>query len=131
MTNVYETPQADLDSNTEKRALTLAEIYLSFDGRINRSTYWLKYVLPVVALSIVVMIIDGLIGTNGILLLIYQVALIYPAIAVTAKRWHDRDKSGWWILINFVPLIGGIWAFIENGCLRGTEGNNRFGPEQE
>tara|TARA_R110002096_G_scaffold4501_38_gene21297 strand:- start:2432 stop:3079 length:648 start_codon:yes stop_codon:yes gene_type:complete len=49
-------------------------------------------------------------------------------LASTVKRWHDRDKSGWWIWINFVPVIGGFWALIENGFLgaspRGGEVNN-------
>ncbi|MDK1017721.1 MAG: DUF805 domain-containing protein, partial [Actinomycetota bacterium] len=44
------------------------------------------------------------------------------------KRWHDRDKSGWWMLIAFVPIIGGLWAFIETGLLQGTESDNQYGP---
>jgi uncharacterized membrane protein YhaH (DUF805 family) len=50
-------------------------------------------------------------------------------MAIYVKRWQDRDKSGWWILIGFVPIIGGIWAFVECGCLRGTMGDNRYGPD--
>jgi len=45
------------------------------------------------------------------------------------KRYHDRDKSGWWILILFIPLVGFIWFLIELGCLPGTPGPNRFGPD--
>jgi hypothetical protein len=46
-----------------------------------------------------------------------------------AKRYHDRDKSAWWILICLLPIIGGIWQLIELGCLRGTEGSNDYGPD--
>jgi uncharacterized membrane protein YhaH (DUF805 family) len=45
------------------------------------------------------------------------------------KRYHDRNKSGWWILIVFVPVIGGLWYFIECGFLRGTPGPNTYGPD--
>jgi uncharacterized membrane protein YhaH (DUF805 family) len=52
---------------------------------------------------------------------------LWPMFAVQAKRWHDRNKSGWWVLIHFIPVIGSLWTLIENGFLEGTEGNNRFG----
>lgn len=61
--------------------------------------------------------------------IIFFVVLWWSSLAVQAKRWHDRDKSGWWILINFVPLIGPIWALVENYFLSGTEGPNRFGVD--
>jgi len=55
--------------------------------------------------------------------------LMLVGLIVQIKRWHDRDKSGWWVLINLVPCIGGLWALIECGFLRGTTGENRFGPD--
>jgi uncharacterized membrane protein YhaH (DUF805 family) len=51
-----------------------------------------------------------------------MVAQVIPSILVDIKRWHDRDKSGWWMPILFVPIIGAIWLF-----LAGTPGPNRFG----
>jgi uncharacterized membrane protein YhaH (DUF805 family) len=51
------------------------------------------------------------------------------AIIVQVKRWHDRDKSGWWVLINFIPLVGPLWTLIECGFIKGTTGENRFGPD--
>jgi uncharacterized membrane protein YhaH (DUF805 family) len=57
------------------------------------------------------------------------VFLIWVGLAVQVKRWHDRNKSGWWVLVGFIPYIGGIWQIIECGCLRGTEGENRFGSD--
>jgi uncharacterized membrane protein YhaH (DUF805 family) len=45
------------------------------------------------------------------------------------KRFHDRDKSGWWLLISLVPLIGPLWLLVELGFLQGSEGANRFGPD--
>jgi len=52
---------------------------------------------------------------------------LWPTLAVQAKRWHDRDKSAWWLLINLIPVVGAFWTLIENGFLEGTPGPNRFG----
>lgn len=61
--------------------------------------------------------------------LAFALVALYPAICVSIKRWHDRDKSGWWVLIGLIPIIGAIWVLIECGILKGTEGPNRFGPD--
>ena len=52
---------------------------------------------------------------------------VWARLAVMAKRWHDLDKSAWWILINLVPIIGIFWSFVELGFFKGTTGKNRFG----
>jgi uncharacterized membrane protein YhaH (DUF805 family) len=61
-----------------------------------------------------------------IMLAIYALC-IWINVAVTVKRYHDRDKSGFWFLIVFVPLIGGIWQLVECGFLSGTDGVNSYG----
>ena len=53
--------------------------------------------------------------------------MIWIGLAVQAKRWHDQDKSAWWILINFVPFVGGLIVLIMCGFIAGTPGPNRFG----
>ena len=55
--------------------------------------------------------------------------LVWPCAAVSVKRWHDRDKSGWWALVYLIPLIGLLWTLVANGLLRGTAGANRFGED--
>ena len=62
--------------------------------------------------------------------LIGLVALVavWMKVAVLVKRWHDRDKSGWWVLITLIPFIGWIWQLIECGFLDGTPGSNKYGP---
>ncbi len=52
----------------------------------------------------------------------------WATIAINVKRWHDRNKSGWWMLIYIIPMIGPLWFFIELGFLPGTDAANRFGP---
>ena len=59
---------------------------------------------------------------------IFALLSLIPAIIVHIKRFHDRDKSGWWVLIGLVPIIGAIWLLIELGFFKGTPGPNRFGP---
>lgn len=106
----------------------------SFSGRINRAKFWAG-VLVLLAVNIIGNILDMAIGTYsyesgiGIISAIFVLATLVPVLAVYAKRWHDRNKSGWWTLIVLIPLIGQLWALIELGFLRGTEGANRFGPD--
>jgi len=105
----------------------------SFEGRINRAKFW-AFVGVFFVISIVLALVDGVIGTRtsdgvGILGSIFALIAIYPAVAVYAKRWHDRGKSGWWTLIILIPIVGAIWFLIEQGILRGTQGPNSFGPD--
>jgi uncharacterized membrane protein YhaH (DUF805 family) len=102
----------------------------SFQGRIGRARWWLMVLLSIVASGIAARINlstsgDPRYGIGGIL----EIVMLWVTLAVAVKRWHDRDKSGWWVLIYFVPIIGWIWVLVENGCLRGTPGPNRFGPD--
>ena len=103
-------------------------LLFSFEGRISRQTYWLFIVATMVVclLPMYFLFGDNVEGASHYLN-VMSVLLIWPSLAVQAKRWHDRDKSGWWILINFIPIIGWLWALIENGFLKGTEGPNRYG----
>jgi uncharacterized membrane protein YhaH (DUF805 family) len=72
---------------------------------------------------------DNLLGL--LLLLPYSFALpavfLWSALAIQVKRWHDRGKSWPWLFIGFIPLIGGLWVFVELGCLDGDAGDNQFG----
>jgi uncharacterized membrane protein YhaH (DUF805 family) len=106
----------------------------SFEGRINRGKFWAG-IGVLIAISIVAMIIDSILGLQvgeqgiGIVSAIVSLASIYLALALYAKRWHDRDKSGWWSLIALVPVIGAIWLIVELGILEGIRGANRYGPD--
>lgn len=123
-------------------------LFTSFDGRIPRSQWWLGIVLLIVA-EIVVMTVIAMYWGAGVVITetsgpdqyelymrqftgpvgLVNLLFLWPTFAIYAKRWHDRDKSGWWTLITLIPLIGWIWMIVELGCLRGTDGPNRFGPD--
>ena len=114
---------------------SVGNLLFSFQGRIGRQDWWVFAVLVIgFGGGIVAGVIDTMMGYRtpenpigpGI---IVNLLLIWPSLALTVKRWHDRDKSGWWVLINLIPIIGWIWGLVENGFLKGTAGPNRFGED--
>ena len=66
---------------------------------------------------------------TSIVLLLFGILVTWISIAVGIKRFHDRNKSGVWVLIIFVPVIGSLWYLIECGFLKGTTGPNNYGPD--
>jgi uncharacterized membrane protein YhaH (DUF805 family) len=105
--------------------------YAMFSGRSQRAEYWyftLFYTLIVLALSFV----DGLTGAFseaygvGLLSGLFMLAMLLPSLAVTVRRLHDTDRTGWWVLILLAPLIGVI-VLIVFLVLDGTSGDNRYG----
>ena len=105
-------------------------LLFQFDGRINRAKFWWgagALIVGYIILGVVNALIDSG-AIQGLLFLVY-LAFIWPSLAISIKRWHDRDKSGWWVLIGFIPIIGPIWALIETGFLEGTSGPNQYGPD--
>jgi uncharacterized membrane protein YhaH (DUF805 family) len=106
--------------------------YAVFSGRSRRKEYW-YFVLFVVIISIVLSIIDGLFGTYhrstgaGLLSSIFSLAVLIPSIAVSVRRLHDIDRTGWWVLISLVPLVGWIVLLVFH-VQDSTPGTNRYGP---
>ena len=110
-------------------------LLFKFDGRINRAKFWagsiliwgiyMLWLMAVVAAINVSSTAGVLIGFLGIMV---WVLAIWSGLAISIKRWHDRGKSGWWIFIGAIPLIGFLWAIIETGFLEGDPGPNEYGP---
>ena len=71
--------------------------------------------------------IDGLIGSQGVLEVLYSLAVLIPSLAVAVPRLHDTNRSGWWMFINLVPVIGFI-IFIVFAVQDSQPGPNRYGP---
>ena len=110
--------------------MPLGQILFSFRGRVPRKVFWLYGVLGPLLVSAMLEMLLGIAGVpqRGIDLA-PNLLLVWPCLAVAVKRWHDRDKSGWWLLLSLIPVIGWLWALVENGLLRGSVGANRFGPD--
>ena len=126
--------------------MSLVQFLFSFEGRVRRRDFWLFFICLCLFYGSVVWRIgdtfrqvddfrNGITGFYGMHIVTHNwitgglgVAAIWAKLAVTAKRWHDRDKSAWWLLINLIPVFGWIWQLVEGGFLEGTPGSNRFGP---
>ena len=104
--------------------MKFTQFAFSLNGRIGRQEYWLGLIPIFIGFVISFEMMDS--GDTEGLGAVLMLALSWCMIAMAVKRWHDRGKSGWWILINIIPTIGPIWSFIELGFLRGTEGPNKF-----
>jgi uncharacterized membrane protein YhaH (DUF805 family) len=100
--------------------------YVNFSGRSARSEYWF-WVLFVFIADIVAIAIDAAIGKQ-IISSLFGLAVLLPGLAVTVRRLHDLDRTGWWIFLGLIPLVGAIILIIWF-CSKGTDGPNRFGPD--
>lgn len=91
--------------------LKVVQNYIGFDGRARRKEYWLFTLINGIIyllLALLMNVADAL----SIIFLLYYLGVLIPSIAVTIRRLHDIGKSGWWILISFIPVVGGIILFI-------------------
>jgi uncharacterized membrane protein YhaH (DUF805 family) len=103
-------------------------LLFSFDGRIGRRSWWLWGAAVMIGLAAYLTVVLRVAGVSAPTTeLLVNALLVWPALAINAKRWHDRDKSGWWSLVGLIPLVGWLWMLVENGLLRGNVGANRFG----
>jgi uncharacterized membrane protein YhaH (DUF805 family) len=120
--------------------LKVLKQYADFSGRARRTEFWMFTLFSAIA-SIVLALIDTLIGTAaiygsgaaytfspGILQGLYALAVLIPTLAVTVRRLHDQDRTGWWLLIGLIPVVGGIVLLVFM-CLEGTRGPNQYGPD--
>jgi uncharacterized membrane protein YhaH (DUF805 family) len=111
--------------------LEVLKKYAAFDGRAELKEYWwfsLFSFIIIIVLS-VIDIVTGTFNVNiglGLLGGIYTLAVLTPSIAVSVRRLHDTDRSGWWLLINGIPLIGVIVFLVFTGQC-GTPGDNQYG----
>ncbi len=122
--------------------MSLTQLLFSFEGRVGRAPYW-YFVLAVTVLFGAVFAIVGVSLFNAVasgadagaapsagmaaVVPLLSLLLLWPSLAICAKRWHDVDKSAWWILIGLVPVVGGLIALVFNGFIAGTPGANRYG----
>jgi len=114
----------------DPRRMSPVQLYLGVKGRIPRGTYWLHGVLVLLLAGAV---LDGLLAiarvepdtASGLVSLL----LLWPLIAVSAKRQHDFNFSAWWALVHFVPVVGSLVLLLADGLVPGTRGPNRFGPD--
>lgn len=141
--------------------MSMKDLLFSFQGRIGRKTYWIwnvVYYLMIVGFAMGMNVLAPSIA--HLILPVFLIVILVPDLAITAKRWHDRGKSSWWLLLNiplvigrmtvpvgdpslagqpsmlqvatsFAALVCGLWILVECGFLKGTDGENQYGPESK
>jgi uncharacterized membrane protein YhaH (DUF805 family) len=116
--------------------------YADFQGRSCRREFWMFTLLSIIIAfgAVAVMLAGGvaaagsgetggpLFWIGGIAIIIWGLASFIPSLAVQVRRFHDQDRSGWMILLGFIPYVGSIIVIIFM-CLEGTRGPNRYGPD--
>lgn len=118
-------------------------LLFSLEGRVGRMVWWSLVFAEVILSLMVVGIRAGMgaaarggdtpgLGAASLLLFAFSaVVLIWPSVAISVKRWHDVDKSGWWILAGAIPFVGWLTVLYFNGFAEGTRGSNRYGEPPE
>ena len=107
--------------------------YADFSGRAPRAEYWWFYLLIIIG-YVLATILDstlgftGAVGPYGVIMSVFALAMLVPSIAAGIRRLHDTDRSGWWLLIGLVPLIGAI-VLIVFFVTQGTQGPNKYGDD--
>lgn len=113
--------------------LKVLKNYVNFAGRARRREYWMFFLISLL-IQLALLIMDNVTGTFnaqtgwGLLSGLYSLAVLLPGIAVSVRRLHDRDRSGWWLLLAFIPLIGAI-VLIVWFAMEGNRSSNRFGED--
>jgi uncharacterized membrane protein YhaH (DUF805 family) len=107
--------------------------YADFTGRAPRAEYWWFVLLYFVG-YVVASIVDSILGLNPMVLtygpitMLFALAILIPSLAVGARRLHDTYRSGWWLLIGLIPLIGAI-VLLVFFVTEGTKGDNQYGAD--
>ncbi|HEX9533541.1 MAG TPA: DUF805 domain-containing protein [bacterium] len=101
--------------------------YADFNGRAGRAEFWMFTLISTI-ISVILYLIDGGImpGSNiRLLYTLYSLAVLVPSLAVSVRRLHDTGRSGWWILINVIPILGQLVYLVF--LLRDSQGANQYG----
>jgi uncharacterized membrane protein YhaH (DUF805 family) len=103
------------------------KIYLSASGRCSRRFYWQFFILPFLVLGVVVGLTAVALRPSPVVLYTLGIVLAWPCAVMYIKRWHDIGLSGWFAILNFVPGLSLVmWLVL--GCIPGTPGENKYGP---
>jgi uncharacterized membrane protein YhaH (DUF805 family) len=104
--------------------------YATFEGRASRSEFWwfVLFNTLVGAAARIVDVASGHRDGDGVLSGLVWLALLLPSLAASCRRLHDIGRSGWWMLVDFVPLLGWLVTLYWN-CSKGDAGENLYGTD--
>jgi uncharacterized membrane protein YhaH (DUF805 family) len=105
--------------------------YAVFDGRARRQEYWMftliGAMLPVALVLLAAMLGMNMQDTSSVIIGVYYLAILLPSLAVAVRRMHDTGRSGWWLFIGLIPLLGSI-ALLIFALQDSEQGTNQYGP---
>ena len=104
------------------------QFLFSAQGRVNRKPFWMFGVYATLGM-IAIIVAGAVVHPLMFAAILYGPVVGIASIYVQIKRWHDRGKSGWWWFIQLIPVVGPLWVLIECGFLKGTAGDNEYGPD--
>ena len=107
--------------------LNVLKKYAVFSGRARRKEYWMFFLLNFI-IALALGFIEGLFGGPGVIGMLYSLAVLIPGLAVSVRRLHDTGRSGWWLLIGLIPLIGAIVILVFM-VQEGKNESNDFGED--
>ena len=119
--------------NVMRWYLAVLKNYVGFKGRARRKEYWMFFLFNVI-FTIVAVVLDNILSITiqglgyGPIYIVYALAIILPALAVSVRRLHDTGRSGGFIFINLIPLVGVIW-YLVLVCTKGDVGPNNYGDD--
>jgi uncharacterized membrane protein YhaH (DUF805 family) len=113
---------------TQQSQHNWAGFLFSFKGRIGRKPFWIFNLIVFMGAILLGFFTEPAQDLSNEQLA-FMLWVLWPSLAVQAKRWHDIDRPAWWILINLIPIAGPLWALFENGFVPGTRRENRYGPD--
>ncbi|MEM0911735.1 MAG: DUF805 domain-containing protein [Pseudomonadota bacterium] len=99
--------------------------YAVFSGRARRKEYWMFFLINLI-IAFAIGFIEGALGGKGVVGMIYSLAVLIPGIAVSVRRLHDTSRSGWWLLIALIPILGALVILVFM-ALKGKVEENDYG----
>jgi uncharacterized membrane protein YhaH (DUF805 family) len=113
--------------------MSVFNYFLGWNGRIGRLQWWLGGLVQgaIIGMGIIVFAARPEASSASWVILgaLFVLIALWFGICLTIKRLHDHDKSGFWIFVYLIPIAGAIWQLVECGLMRGTVGNNDYGPD--
>ena len=114
-----------MDAYLEQYLYVLKKNYANFEGRARRQEFW-TFTLINLAIYVILAVLSGVVGLFALVALAFNLAVLVPSIAVGVRRMHDINRSGWWMLIVLVPLIGLFFLYL--AAQPSDPADNNFGP---